>query len=328
MAASPHDTQLPLRPQIKEGGTIEIFGSSSTPSIFPAELLLSIARYTEDTEDLQTFDFPRARLGIDMHYGMKLQNLKDIMSDYNERFTDSRPTDNDSTFRTVVDSGEFERVLGEGLQRLPELRSLFICSDALCSPGGKRGGDKFDAIQHLTVADYVKHKILHYLYRSSIGRASPLEIMGALSQWPVSPEGKDRAPSSSPQKLVARLDTSGEVHHELSQGRRGLILLQFASNLKSLRLRDVSDWSAGFDNLLHLIFKTATWPILTEISIHRDRNVGLLPFAPRLIDYSLGWYLFLQRDLDRFLIRQKSTLGKLIAAKQIRSYRACTTGAY
>lgn len=197
MAASPHDTQLPLRPQIKEGGTIEIFGSSSTPSIFPAELLLSIARYTEDTEDLQSlrlvsrafshaattalhdrftrifvlplqssmarftrltenpligpkirrviviygppitaFDFPRACLGVDMHYGMKLQNLKDIMSDYNERFTDSRPADNDSTFRTVVDSGEFERVLGEGLQRLPELRSLFICSDALCSPGG------------------------------------------------------------------------------------------------------------------------------------------------------------------------------------------------
>jgi hypothetical protein len=54
----------------------------------------------------------------------------------------------------------------------------------------KRGGDKFDAIQHLTVADYVKTEILHYFYRSSIGRASPIEILGALSRWPVAPGDK------------------------------------------------------------------------------------------------------------------------------------------
>jgi hypothetical protein len=173
----------------------------------------------------------------------------------------------------------------------------------------KRGGDKSDAIQHLTVADYVKTEILHYFYRSSIGRASPIEILGALSRWPVAPGDKyhiisifvqglssldevswttrlDQDPQflqdkvfnltcielsidclRPPQQLAARLDTSGTQHHEVSQGPRWLTLLQAASNLIVLRLSDASEWSAGFDNLLHLIFETVTWPKLTELSI-------------------------------------------------------------
>ena len=399
---------------------------------FPAELLLLIARYAEDTEDLQhlrlvsrafshaattalqdrftriyilplqssmarftkltmnpligpkirhvnviygppvpAFDIPRACLDVALHYGMRLQDVKDIMSEYNERYTDSRPADTDSPSRTVIDSGEFERVLGEGLLRLPELSKIFMCRDALCSTRGtslllnlseflrldtrgKRGGDKFDAIQHLTVADYVKTEILHYLYRSSIGRASPIEILGALSRWPVAPGDKHHILSifvqglssldevswttrldqdhhflqdkvsnltcielsidclRPPQQLAARLDTSGTQHHEVSQGPRWLTLLQAASNLRVLRLSDASEWSAGFDNLLHLIFETVTWPKLTELSIRRYQNIGLLPFAPQLFGHSLGWYLFLQKDLDHFLIRHKNTLEKLV----------------
>jgi hypothetical protein len=248
---------------------------------------------------------------------------------------------------------------------------VFVCKEAFCSMGGaspslnlpeflqldikgKHRGNKFDAIQHLTVATYVRHELLHYLYRSSIGRASPIEVLGALSQWPVAPKWKECVLSlfvpglaslnetawttkfaqeprllhnsmanltgiellidfSRPsQPLAARLDTSGQEHHELTQGRRWLTLLQAASNLRALLLRDVSDWSAGFDNLLHLLFESATWPSLTELSSRRDQNIGLLPFAPQLFDYSLGWYLFLQRDLDTFLVRHKNTLETLV----------------
>jgi hypothetical protein len=407
----------------KTEAVAEHIDCSSAPRIFPAEILLLIARYTEDTEDLQRlrlvsrafshaatsafqdrftriyilplqpsmagfikltsnpligpkirrvnvgygppvaiFDSPRACLDIALHYGMWQQDVKDIMLEYNERHTDSGPADADSMSRTVVDSGEVERVLGEGLRRLPELSSVFMCWDASYLTGdtgpllnlpeflrldiaGKRGGDKFDAIQQLAAADYVKIKILHYLYRSSIGRASPMEFLGALSQWSVTPGNKHQALSlfvpglsfltetawtarlarepsllhesmaslasieltidcpRPPQQLAARLDTTGFEHHELSQGRRWCTLIQAASNLKVLRLTDISEWPAGFDNLLQLIFESTTWPNLAEISIRRDHNIGLLPFAPQLFDHSLGWYLFLQRDLDRFLIR-------------------------
>jgi hypothetical protein len=218
---------------------------------------------------------------------------------------------------------------------------------------GKRGGNKLDAIQHLTVAHYVKHEILQDLYGSCLGRVSPIEVLGALSQWPC--ESGERKPilwlcvpglgsldettwatklaqeprllndsmvnltcidlliscPRPPQTLVARLDASGEEHRELSQGSRWLTLVQAAVNLKCLQLRDRSEWSAGFDNLLQLIFETATWPMLTEIYIERDYNIGLLPAAPRLFNHSLGWYLFLQRDLDRFLLRHKNTLENL-----------------
>jgi len=115
-----------------------------------------------------------------------------------------------------------------------------------------------------------------------------------------------------PQQLAVQLDTSGEEHPELSQGPRWLTLLQAAMNLKVLRLRDISAWSAGFDNLLQLIFESATWPNLIELSIRRKQNIGLLPFAPHLFDHSPGWYLFLQKDLDRFLVRHKHALERMV----------------
>lgn len=272
---------------------------------------------------------------------------------------------------TVVESGESQRVLSEGLQRLPELSKFFMCRNALRSTRdtslslnlpeflhldtrNKHGDTNFDAIQHLTVADYVKTEIMHYLYGSSIGRASPIEIMDASSWWPAAPVGRDRVlsmflPGMSsldentwttrlahyprllqdsmsnltcvellvdcprpPPQLAAQLETSGVQHHEVSQGRRWLTLLQAASNLTVLRLRDDSEWPAGFDNILHITFESATWPNLTELSIRREQNIGLLPFAPQLFDHSLGWYLFLQTDLDRFLLRHKKTLEKLV----------------
>lgn len=254
----------------------------------------------------------------------------------------------------------------------------FVCSDALdsierSSPllnlpaflqldvSSKRDSDKlYDAIQHLTVADYAKREIMHYLCRISYEHASPIEVMGALSQWPVAPGKEDRSLSlfvnglrfldetawaktlareprlllnsmanltciqlsmecpRPQQNLAIQLDTAGEKHRELTQGRRWCALLQAAVNLKSLILDNESEWSAGFDNLLHLIFSddtdtdTATWPQLTELSIRRDRNVGLLPLSHHLFPHSLGWYVFLQRDLDRFLVRHKKTLQKLI----------------
>ena len=435
MNKSPHDVQLPLRSRTRTQVVTEHSSTSSASDNFPAEILLLIARYTEDTEDLQhlrlvsrafshaattalqdrftriyilplqssmarftrltknpligpklrhvsviygpplaAFDIPRACFDVALHYGLRLQDVlqdvRDIMSEYNERYTDSRPADADSTSRTVVESGELERVLSEGLRRLPELNRVFMCRNALCSTRGtslslnlpeflqldtrsQSGGNKFDAIQHLTVADYVKTEILHYLYMNTIGQASPMDILGALSRWPVAPGGKccilsmfvqglssldevswntklDQEPlflhnsmanltrielsidcPRPPQQLAARLDTSGVQHHEVSQSRRWLALLQAASNLRVLRLSDTSEWSAGFDNLLHLIFEAATWPKLTELSIRHEQNIGLLPFAPQLFGHSLGWYLFLQSDLDRFLVRHKNTLEKL-----------------
>lgn len=176
MAVSPPDLQLLLRSRTGTEATAEDTSSSPTPVVFAAELLLVVARFTEDTEDLQrlrlvsrafshaattalqdrftrifilplqssmarftkltkhpligprirrvdviygppiaAFGIPRACLDIALHYGMRLQEVKDIVSEYNERYTDSRLAVNNSTSRTVVDSGEFERVLGEGL---------------------------------------------------------------------------------------------------------------------------------------------------------------------------------------------------------------------
>jgi hypothetical protein len=359
--------------------------------IFILPLQSSMARFTKLTmnpligpkiryvnviygQPVPALDIPPTCLNIAVRYEMQLQSMKDIMSEYNERYTDSTSADDDSTSRTAVGSRGFERVLGEGLRRLSKLCIVFMCRDALsalCSIGGtipllnlpeflqvdvsgKRGGNKLDAIQHLTVAHYVKHEILQDLYGSCLGRVSPIEVLGALSQWPC--ESGERKPilwlcvpglgsldetawatklaqeprllndsmvnltcidlliscPRPPQTLVARLDASGEEHRELSQGSRWLTLVQAAVNLKCLQLRDRSEWSAGFDNLLQLIFETATWPTLTKIYISRDQNIGLLPCALHLFDYSPGWYLFLQSDLDRFLIRHKNTLESLV----------------
>jgi hypothetical protein len=141
MAVPPHDVRLPLRPRTRREAIAEHSIHSSTPRIFPAELLLLVARYTKDTKDLQrlrlvsrafshaattalqdrftriyilplqssmarftkltknpligpkirqvnviygppvaALDIPSACLDIALHYGIKLQSVKDIMS--------------------------------------------------------------------------------------------------------------------------------------------------------------------------------------------------------------------------------------------------------
>lgn len=72
------------------------------------------------------YDMPHECANVTLYYGMRLQNVKGIMTEYNEKYTDSRPADDSSKSRTVVDSGECERVLGEGLRRLPELSNVFV----------------------------------------------------------------------------------------------------------------------------------------------------------------------------------------------------------
>jgi hypothetical protein len=150
MDTSPHDVQLPLRSRTRTTAVDGHTFHSSSHIIFPAELLLLIARYAEDTEDLQhlrlvsrafshaattalqdrftriyilplqssmarftkltmnpligpkirhvsviygppvpAFDIPRACLDVGLHYTMRLQDVKDIMSEYNEKYTDS-----------------------------------------------------------------------------------------------------------------------------------------------------------------------------------------------------------------------------------------------
>jgi len=52
MAASPHNVEFPLRQRTREA-IVTTRNSPPAPGIFPSELLLLIARCTEDTEDLQ-----------------------------------------------------------------------------------------------------------------------------------------------------------------------------------------------------------------------------------------------------------------------------------
>jgi hypothetical protein len=103
--------------------------------------------------------------------------------------------------------------------------------------------------------------------------------------------------------LAAEFDNSAEEFADLALGPNWCALLQAAGNLKTLHLTDVSSWSPGFDNLLHHIFQNCTWSKLAELLIVRDGNIKLLPVAMHNFGYSLGWYLFQQRDLDSFLLR-------------------------
>lgn len=118
-----------------------------------------------------------------------------------------------------------------------------------------------------------------------------------------------RQPSAG---LTAEFDNSAEEFTNLALGPHCCVLLQAAVNLDTLHLTDVSSWSQpGFSNLLHHIFQNCTWSILAKLSIVRDGNIKLLPVAVHNFGYSLGWYLFGQRDLDSFLLRHKQFLERL-----------------
>lgn len=90
-------------------------------------------------------------------------------------------------------------------------------------------------------------------------------------------------------------------------------LLQSAENLTALRLQDESACQdSKFDNILHHVFTTCTWPALSELVIYRRDNMKLLPYHRNLFQCVKGWRLFRQQDMDAFLLRHKHTLQLLM----------------
>jgi hypothetical protein len=285
-------------------------------------------------------------------YAMPQPRVKEIISEYNDMCVNtSYATDAEALLQemNVVESGELERVLGEGIQRLTSLSSVSLRSDldtpvesthCLHMPRFLRhslvdeDGDKFDLIQNLTVAEYARYEILRCMHTIRLGYGSPTYALGALQHWLPGPGGElrdlnflvsnmgspcechwlkglhhrtslignalvnitrisltfdGRQPSP---RLAAEFDNSAEGSADLALGPHWCALLQAAVNLETLHLKDVSSWSAGFDNLLHHIFQNCTLSKLAELSIVRDSNIKLLPLALRNFSYSQSWYLF------------------------------------
>lgn len=114
------------------------------------------------------------------------------------------------------------------------------------------------------------------------------------------------------QNQAERLDSWGRSNHDLTAGSHWYDLLRAAANIKSLEIVDLSTASTGIKHLLDRVFQDCTWPNLTELSIVRTNNIKLLPHeSTRASTYSMGWHLFLQEDLDSFLLRHKMTLERL-----------------
>lgn len=143
------------------------------------------------------------------------------------------------------------------------------------------------------------------------------DSLAKITRISLSLHGQDLSP-----KQTRRLETDGGatdlhhggipyVHYDKVAGPYWCEILQAASNLKSLEIVDLSSASVGISSLLNRVFKFCTWPHLTELSIVRTSNIKLLPLESWNSDYSMGWYLFLQKDLDEFLLRHKTTLERL-----------------
>jgi hypothetical protein len=144
---------------------------------------------------------PPACRAIAGRYAMPRQRAKEIVSEHNDMCVDtSYATDAEAPLQeiNVVESGELERVLGEGVQRLTSLSSVFLRSDldtpvesthCLNMPKFLRhcliddAGDKFDLIQNLTVAEYARYEILRCLHTIGLGYGSPTFALGALQHW-------------------------------------------------------------------------------------------------------------------------------------------------
>jgi hypothetical protein len=142
-------------------------------------------------------------------FGMSEQNVKDIVSEFNdtcaysEFATDAGSTPNEAN---VVESGEFERILGDGMSRLPALCSISLRSDinenTSVEPGPSlnlpeflrcgltTAGNRFDIIRDLPVAEYARYEILRSTYLGSTGFGSPTNILGALKRWPSATYGQ------------------------------------------------------------------------------------------------------------------------------------------
>lgn len=119
---------------------------------------------------------------------MPWNDIKDVVLEYNDMCTyQESATHDESTLpeTNIVESGEFERVLGEGMERLPAPNSIMMQSDVgigqdepwpfLNLPGylgynlHEYQGGKFDAIKHLTVAEYARLEILNCLFTETVG---------------------------------------------------------------------------------------------------------------------------------------------------------------
>jgi hypothetical protein len=299
-------------------------------------------------------------------FGMSEHDVKDIVSEFNDTCaysefdTDAELPPNEAN---VVESGELERILGDGMSRLPALCSVSLRSDinenssvepwpSLNLPeflrcGLTTAGNRFDIIKDLPVAEYARYEILRSTYLGSTGFGSPTNILGALERWPSATRGQPCSLSflvtdmgsrdeaywlegfasrslllhdsminitrivmniegrQPPRWLTNNLDRGSRPHPDLALGSHWCNLLHAAVNLRVLQIMVVFSWSVGFDNLLNHIFKECTWSRLTQLTFRRYSGIKLLPIAIR---YSMGWYLFLQTDLDKFLLRHKATL--------------------
>ena len=294
-------------------------------------------------------------------YSMPQQKIEAIVSEYNDMCVDtSYATDPDAPLQemNVVESGEFERVLGEGIQRLTSLCSILLRSDLDRSIESSpclnmprflwhclvdRKETKFNLIQDLTVAEFARYEILRCMHTDRLGYGSPTYVLGALQHWLLVLEGQchelhflvsnmggpceshwlkglhnrtslmaDALANITRISLICDRRRPNEELVDLALEQNWCALLRAAVNLETLIVGAMSAWSPGFNNLLHYIFQDCTWAKLAELSIIRDGNIKLLPFEEHIVRYySLGWYLFRQRDLDSFLMRHKQSLKRL-----------------
>lgn len=144
---------------------------------------------------------PPACRAIAENYGMPRQKVEEMVSEYNDMCVDtSYATDAEAPLQemNVVESGELERVLGEGVQRLTSLRSVSFRSDldlpresltCLNMPRFLRyglinaDGGKFDLIHDITVEEYARYEILRCMHSIQLGHGSPTYALGALQYW-------------------------------------------------------------------------------------------------------------------------------------------------
>lgn len=322
------------------------------------------------------------------NYDLSWPMCKEIISEYNDNcFSPTLVTDADGDApgqeMSVVKSGEFERILGEGIQKLSALRFVIMRSDMSgpvkisCSLNlpehlqyvNTRTGT-FDATRYPTKADLTRFVMYRSLYQSRLGKGSLEKILGALNEWSSDLDGQHRSltflvsaagcpnaqfpfgvSTSRSQVLhdslanitrisllvqgqrlslprAKSLDRMGQRHSGLSIGPYWFTLLQAAKNLKSLQIKDISSDPVGFDNLLHNVFQNGVWPSLTGLSLVRTSNIKLLPVKLFNCDYSIGWHLFLQEDLDKFLLRHRTSLERLKLRNIVGLERPATPPAY
>lgn len=183
-------------------------------------------------------------------YGMPRQKLEAIVSEYNDMCVDtSYATDTDAPLQemNVVESGEFERVLGEGIRRLTSLCSVSFRSDLDRSTESSpclnmprflqhclvdREETKFDLIQDLTVAEFAKYEILRCMHTDRLGSGSPTYVLGALQHWLLGLEGQRHHLLF----LVSNMGSPCESHWLKGLHNRTSLMADALANITSITL--------------------------------------------------------------------------------------------